>query len=66
MVCCNRPQGVIEQSSDESTDDRWSGNVTGVSRGYETTMIARGHGTNSSSHFASKLFGGNHSGGSGI
>jgi calcineurin-like phosphoesterase family protein len=55
-------QGVISQSRDESADDRWSGNVTGVSRGYETTMIARSHGTNSSSHFASKLFGGNHSG----
>ena len=60
--CATGQQDVISQSRDESADDRWSGNVTGVGRGYETTMIAKGTGTNSSSHFASKLFGGNHSG----
>ena len=55
-------QFVVTQSRDEAADDRWSGNNTGLRNGIEQTMIGRSHGTNSSSHFASKLFGGNHSG----
>lgn len=60
--CATGQQGVIAQSRDQANDDRWSGNVTGVGRGYETTMIAKSIGIDSGGHFASKLFGGNHSG----
>ena len=58
----NGDQFLIKQSRDEEDDDRWSGNISGVRRGYESMMIAKSIGTNSSSHFASKIFGGNHSG----
>src|SRR5688500_3072697 len=55
-------QFVITQSRDEAADDRWSGNITGLRNGIEQTFIGKSTGLNSSSHFASKLFGGNHSG----
>jgi predicted phosphodiesterase len=57
-------QGLISQSRDEATDDRWSGNVSAIGQyGYETTMIMQNfQGTNSSSHFAMKHGGPNHSG----
>lgn len=60
----NGDQFLIKQSRDETTDDRWSGNVDGVARGYESMMIAKSIGTagGGEAHFASKLFGGNHSG----
>ena len=55
-------QGLISQSRDEATDDRWSGNVSAIGQyGYETTMIMQNfQGTNSSSHFAMKHGGPNH------
>ena len=55
-------QSVIEQSRDEATDDRWSGNITGLFNGFEATFYGKSIGTNSSSHFAMKQFSGNHSG----
>jgi len=55
-------QTLIKQSRDQADDDRWSANVTGLGKGYEATMIAKSIDTSSGAHFASKLFGGNHSG----
>jgi hypothetical protein len=55
-------QSMIEQTRDEATDDRWSGNVTGLRNGFEATMIAKGTGTSGDAHFAMKQFSGNHSG----
>ena len=57
-------QFLIEQSRDEATDDRWSGNVTGLRNGFEATMIAKSIGAagGGEAHFAMKQFGGNHSG----
>lgn len=54
-------QSVITMSRDTATDDRWSGNVKGLQLGYEATFIGKSIGTNNSSHFAMKCFGGNHS-----
>ena len=55
-------QGVIAQSRDESTDDRWSGNVTGIAQyGFEATMILTFDGVSGDGHFAMKLWGPNHS-----
>jgi hypothetical protein len=54
---------MIKQSRDKPTDDRWSGNVKGLVMGYEQTRSAKSIGTSGDAHFASKLMGGNHSGG---
>lgn len=54
-------QSIIEMSRDEADDDRWSGNVTGLAEGFEATFIGKSIGTSSGSHFAMKMFGGNHS-----
>ena len=53
---------IVPMSRDEATDDRWSGNVTGLRNGFEAVFIGKSIGTNSSSHFAMKQFSGNHSG----
>lgn len=56
-------QFLIKQSRDETTDDRWSGNVTGLRNGFEATMYAKGTGLKvNDAHFAMKQFSGNHSG----
>ena len=55
-------QTVIAQSRDEATDDRWSGNVTGLMNGFEATFIGKSIGTSGDAHFAMKQFSGNHSG----
>jgi predicted phosphodiesterase len=57
-------QGVISQSRDEASDDRWSGNVSGLGQyGYECTMIMQNFsGTSGEAHFAMKHGGPNHSG----
>jgi predicted phosphodiesterase len=57
-------QGTIAQTRNEATDDRWSGNVSGVSQyGYEVTMIMQNFsGVSSSGHWALKHWGPNHSG----
>jgi predicted phosphodiesterase len=57
-------QGVIAQTRNESTDDRWSGNVSGLGQyGYECTMIMQNFsGVASGGHFAMKHGGPNHSG----
>ena len=52
----------IEMSRDEATDDRWSGNVTGLRNGFEATFIGKSMETSGDAHFAMKQFGGNHSG----
>lgn len=54
-------QSLITMSRDEATDDRWSGNVDGLQNGFEATFIGKSIGTNSSSHFAMKQGGSNHS-----
>ena len=61
-IVAKGPQHLIQQSRDEATDDRWSGNVKGLAMGYEETMIAKSIGTSGDAHFAAKLMGGNHSG----
>jgi hypothetical protein len=55
-------QTMIEQSRDTETDDRWSGNVRGLTVGFEATMIAKSMEIASDGHFAMKQFGGNHKG----
>jgi hypothetical protein len=56
-------QGVIGKSRDQTNDFRWSANVSGLRRdGYEATGYFTFSGTNSSSHWALKHWGGNHSG----
>lgn len=53
-------QSLITMSRDEATDDRWSGNID-LRNGFEATFIGKSIGTNSSSHFAMKQGGSNHS-----
>jgi Calcineurin-like phosphoesterase len=56
-------QGVIPQTRNESTDKRWSGNVSNVSQfGYEITSIFSFEGVSGDGHFALKHWGPNHSG----
>jgi predicted phosphodiesterase len=56
-------QGSIGQTRNESSDDRWSGNVSGVSQyGYELTMYLTVGSISSGGHFACKMWGPNHSG----
>ena len=54
--------GTIAQSRDDANDYRWSGNVSGIERGYEITSIATFDGVASGGHFALKHWGPNHSG----
>ena len=61
-LVANGKQSLVEQSRDEETDDRWSGNVKGLGLGWEATMIAKSIGIGKDGHFAMKMNGGNHSG----
>jgi hypothetical protein len=55
-------QGSISQTRDDANDYRWSGNVSGIERGYEVTIYGTFDGVASGGHFALKHWGPNHSG----
>lgn len=53
----------IEMSRNDPTDDRWSGNVSGIADGFEATMIAKSIDIErDEGHFNMKHGGGNHKG----
>lgn len=55
-------QGVISQSRNQATDDRWSQNVTNIPNGYEVTGYFTFSGvTSGDGHWALKHWGPNHS-----
>lgn len=57
------PIKIIKQTRDDAGDYRWSGNVSGLSKGAEATMYAKFSGVSGDGHFAMKIGGPNRSGG---
>ena len=56
-------QSVVDQSRFDTDDFRWSQNYDNIENGYESTLYFTFDGVASGGHCASKMWGGNHSGG---